>query len=87
MGVRLGPQGPDLVRSLLKRLEIAEIPFDSEHRRVATEAFMNFGKGRHPARLNFGDCMTYATAKVAQKPLLCIGGDFAGTDLELVPLD
>ena len=45
-----------------------------------------YGKGRHPAGLNFGDCLTYATAKLAGRPLLCVGDDFAQTDLELVPL-
>jgi ribonuclease VapC len=43
-----------------------------------------FGKGRHPARLNFGDCLTYATVKLAEEPLLCLGDDFAKTDLQLV---
>jgi ribonuclease VapC len=39
------------------------------------------GKGRHPARLNFGDCLSYAVAKLADQPLLYVGGDFAKTDL------
>jgi ribonuclease VapC len=42
-----------------------------------------FGKSRHPANLNFGDCLAYATAKVAGMPLLARGGDFAQTDVEL----
>ncbi len=48
---------------------------------AAAEANLRFGKGRHPAALNFGDCMTYAVAKVANMPLLFIGGDFGQTDL------
>jgi ribonuclease VapC len=48
------------------------------------QAFLRFGKGRHPAALNFGDCITYATARLAGEPLLCLGEDFAKTDLELV---
>ena len=44
---------------------------------------MRFGKGRHPAALNFGDCMTYAIAKVADQPLLFVGNDFSQTDLRL----
>lgn len=44
-----------------------------------------FGRSRHPARLNFGDCLSYATAKPAAEPLLCTGDDFSRTDLELVP--
>ena len=45
------------------------------------------GKGRHPAALNFGDCCAYAVASVAGEPLLCLGDDFAQTDLLLVSLD
>lgn len=45
-----------------------------------------FGKGRHPAALNFGDCMSYAVAKPADQPLLCVGRGFAHTDLSLVRL-
>jgi len=44
-------------------------------------AFLTFGKGRHPARLNMGDCFTYATAKVAGLPVLFVGQDFSETDL------
>jgi ribonuclease VapC len=51
---------------------------------VAAEAFARYGKGRHRAALNFGDCMSYAVAKLARQPLLCTGGDFAKTDLKLV---
>jgi len=47
---------------------------------------MRFGKGRHPAKLNIADCCSYATAAIAGEPLLCVGNDFAKTDLELVPL-
>jgi len=50
---------------------------------VIVDAFTRFGKGRHPAELNFGDCLTYATARLSDKPLLCLGDDFAKTDLEL----
>jgi ribonuclease VapC len=42
---------------------------------------LRFGKGRHPAALNFGDCMSYATARLAQRPLLFVGDDFTKTDL------
>ncbi len=61
--------------------EIETIPFDDRHHEVAIGAFIRYGKGRHPARLNYGDCMTYATAKIADAPLLFIGDDFAKTDL------
>ena len=55
----------------------------AEHWTVAADAYLAYGKGRHPARLNFGDCMTYAVAKLAEEPLLCLGDDFSATDLEL----
>ena len=53
----------------------------------ALDAYSRFGKGRHPAALNFGDCCTYAIASVAGESLLCIGDDFARTDLLLVSLN
>jgi ribonuclease VapC len=53
---------------------------------VALDAYSRFGKGGHPAALNFGDCCTYAIASLAGEPLLCIGDDFARTDLLLVSL-
>jgi ribonuclease VapC len=60
------------------------IPFEDHHWPIAIDAFLRFGKGRHQAGLNFGDCLTYAVARVADQPLLCLGDDFAQTDLELV---
>jgi len=59
------------------------IPFGEAHYGSAVEAWLRYGKGRHPAGLNFGDCMAYATARVAGRPLLCTGEDFPRTDLEL----
>jgi ribonuclease VapC len=49
--------------------------------RVARSAFLRFGKGRHPAALNFGDCFSYALAAVRDEPLLFVGDDFARTDI------
>jgi ribonuclease VapC len=86
VSARRGPRGMEALRRLVQELEIGEIPFEPAHRRAATEAFVTYGKGQHPARLNLGDCLAFATAKVAARPLLCIGGDFARTDIELVPL-
>lgn len=60
------------------------VPFTDLHWQRAIDAYARFGKGRHPAALNFGDCMTYATAALARQPLLCRGNDFRKTDLELV---
>ena len=47
-------------------------------------AYERYGKGRHAAKLNFGDCLSYACAKLSKQPLLCKGDDFPHTDLELV---
>ena len=55
--------------------------FGSAHATVAAGAFARFGKGRHRASLNFGDCLSYATAKLANRPLLFVGADFSETDL------
>ncbi len=57
------------------------IPFEDRHWGAAAEAFIVYGKGRHPAALNFGDCMTYATARLSGNPLLFVGEDFAKTDI------
>ena len=71
---------------LLTEAEIQVVPVTAEHRRVALSAWTRFGRGRHPAALNLGDCLSYAVAALAQRPLLCIGDDFARTDLRLVEL-
>jgi ribonuclease VapC len=76
---------PKLAR-LLQEYEITVVPFGPLHWEEASEAYLRFGKGRHPAGLNFGDCLSYAVARLAGQPLLCIGADFLQTDLELVPL-
>lgn len=79
--------GENATASLLRFFEesgIEVVPFTDLHWQRAIDAFARFGKGRHPAALNFGDCMTYATASIAQQPLLCRGNDFRKTDLDLV---
>jgi ribonuclease VapC len=67
----------------LQRLEVLVVPFGEDHWQEAVEAFERYGRGRHDASLNFGDCMSYAIAKLADEPLLCTGRDFARTDLEI----
>lgn len=81
---RLGENAAGLLERLLDELAIQEIPFGEIHWREAVEAYRRFGKGRHEARLNFGDCMTYAVAALAAEPLLFVGDDFARTDLHSV---
>jgi ribonuclease VapC len=78
---RMGLPGGGLVAQFLEESQIIVVPFDAGHRRIAAEAFLRYGKGHHPARLNYGDCMTYATARVADHPLLFTGEDFAKTDI------
>lgn len=81
---RLGPLGKSLLARLASEAEFDIIDFTAEHWSAATDAFAKHGKGRHKAGLNFGDCLTYAVAKVAGRPLLFKGDDFPHTDLELV---
>lgn len=59
------------------------IDFGSGHWREAVSAWWRFGKSRHPAILSFGDCIVYATARLADEPLLTKGDDFSRTDIEL----
>ena len=70
-----------LLDALLTRAKIAVIPFDAEQAALARTAFLKYGKGRHPAALNFGDCAAYALAKSKGVPLLYKGADFAKTDI------
>ena len=68
---------------LIGALEIEILPFTFEQARLAREAYKKFGKGSgHPARLNFGDCFSYALASDRQQPLLFKGADFSRTDLQ-----
>jgi ribonuclease VapC len=66
------------------RANLQIVPVDSEQTEIARSAWRKYGKGRHPAGLNFGDCFAYALAKSAGEPLLSKGNDFAETDVELV---
>jgi ribonuclease VapC len=78
---KLGPRGRSLLARVVQEAGIAVIPFTDEHWPSAIEAYGRFGKGRHAAALNFGDCLTYAVARLASQPLLYVGDDFARTDL------
>jgi ribonuclease VapC len=83
LSARLGPLGRTLLNGFLDQFPVVEVPFTEEHWRMALTAFERFGKGRHPAGLNFGDCMSYAVARLANRPLLFIGNDFTRTDLQI----
>ena len=71
----------DELEELLSELAIELVPFDQQQARVSQTAFFRFGKGRHPAGLNFGDCVSYALARSRGLPLLFKGTDFAKTDV------
>jgi ribonuclease VapC len=71
-----------LLQRFVQAFDLVIIPFGDLHWQVAMEAYDRFGKGRHPASLNYGDCISYATAKLAGQPLLYKGNDFAKTDVE-----
>lgn len=79
--VRKGSQGWTDLDSLVRALRITVIDFGQTELAEARRAFATYGKGRHPARLNFGDCIAYATAKVRDLPLLYKGDDFTCTDV------
>lgn len=66
----------------LATIEATVIAVDVDLVDLATQGWLMYGKGRHPAALNFADCMSYALAKRADEPLLFIGNDFAQTDIE-----
>jgi ribonuclease VapC len=82
---RLGPRGKTVLARFLQENSIETVAFGEAHASVALDAYSRFGKGRHPAALNFGDCCTYAVASLTGEPLLYQGEDFAKTDLVLVP--
>jgi len=65
------------------RAQIQIVPIDAELADLARSAWRKYGKGRHPAGLNFGDCFSYALAKATGEPLLAKGADFASTDVVL----
>ena len=78
---RMETDARSLLAAFFRRKDVTVVPFTEEHFHAATEAFLRFGKGRHRAKLNFGDCMAYAVAAVAGMPLLYTGNDFAQTDI------
>lgn len=81
---RLGDPGGREFDLLLAVAECEIVPLDAEQAAVAREAYRRYGKGRHPAGLNLGDCYAYALSAISGEPLLCKGDDFRRTDLRLV---
>jgi ribonuclease VapC len=81
---RFGEAGVRELDYLLHRLSFALTPVDGEQMEWGRLAFRNYGKGRHRAGLNFGDCFSYALSKVSGEPLLFKGDDFSRTDVPAV---
>ena len=79
-GRRRSP-GRGEVEGLIGELAVTVVPFGEAEWRAAVDAFGRFGRGRHEAALNFGDCLAYASAAVARDSLLFVGDDFARTDI------
>lgn len=78
---RLGLEGARDLDLLLYRADVEIVPVDREQVEIARTAWRRYGKGRHPASLNYGDCFSYALAKATGERLLFKGNDFSGTDL------
>ena len=81
---RYGEHGERELDLFVQRLYIDVVAVTAEHAEHARDAFRRFGKGRHPAGLNFGDCFAYALAVALAEPLLFVGDDFARTDVRVV---
>ena len=78
---RKGAESKRDVDDLIKELGVTVVPFGEPEWHAAVDAFKRFGRGRHEAALNFGDCLAYATAAVPQDSLLFVGEDFKRTDI------
>jgi len=82
---RLGERGERELDLLVGRLRVEIVPVTLAQAELARSAFRRFGKGRHPAGLNFGDCFSYALARALGQPLLFVGKDFSQTDVQVAP--
>jgi ribonuclease VapC len=79
---RFGEAGLSDLESLLIETSVEIVPFTGVQAKLAIDAFRRYGKRRHPAGLNFGDCFAYALAKATGEPLLFKGDDFSQTDIK-----
>ena len=82
---RAGDRGSDVVDRILQESGATVLPVDSHQLALARDVWGRFGKGRHRAALNFGDCFSYALASHLGVALLAVGDDFVHTDLRVVP--
>ena len=79
---RSGAEAGHDLDAFLEEARIELVPVSLEHAHAARRAWRRFGKGNHPAGLNFGDCFAYALAQATREPLLFKGDDFTLTDIE-----
>jgi ribonuclease VapC len=80
---RKGPAGVRELDLLVHSAAMSIVSFDDEQVQIARTAYEKYGRGRHPAALNLGDCSSYALARTSGEPLLCKGDDFPRTDIRL----
>ncbi len=78
---RLGAESSRQIDFFLERAQVIVEPVTLEQGQLARQAFLDYGKGRHPAGLNFGDCFAYALSRATGQPLLFKGDDFSATDI------
>jgi ribonuclease VapC len=81
LSARLRRDARAMLARFLSEAAIMVVPFGESHYAAAVGAWLRYGKGRHPASLNFGGCLSYAVAELAGEPLLFVGEDFAQTDI------
>ena len=81
---RLWPAGQDVVDRFLRDAKVEIVPVDADLAARAMSGWRRYGKGRHPAGFNFGDCFSYALADRTGHAVLCTGDDFAATDITVV---
>lgn len=79
-----GEEGGRRLDALIDRLRIEIVPLTERHAEIARTAYQQYGKGHHRARLNLGDCFSYALARALAEPLLFVGNDFSHTDVVVV---
>ena len=84
ISARLGPLAVSELTLFVREFRNEEVPFDTPQLELAQNAWLRYGRGFHAARLNFGDCASYALARFSGEPLLFVGNDFRQTDVAAV---
>ncbi len=87
VAARYGPADSGIAERFIREGDVEVVPFDREQAEHGLAGWRRFGRGRHAAGLNLGDCLTYGLAVASELPILCVGDDFARTDVEVVSLD